>query len=366
MPDAEIIAIGTELLLGEIVDTNTSVLAKYLRDEGINIYRTMSVGDNVARIATAIRESLQRADIVITSGGLGPTVDDMTRDGVAQAFGVSTIFSEELWQLIQERFQKYGRPATDNNRRQAFLPANAQAIPNPVGTAPAFYVHQDGKLVVSLPGVPKELIYLYENAVRDLLARLYPSNGKVFLRTLHVSGMGESALDDLIGEFETLSNPTVGLAAHSGQIDIRLGAKASNQDEANVLLDDLEEKIKAAIGDAFVGIDSATLPVVVQKRLTELGVILRLEQTGFTGQHSAPPQAIILSSLPEVCDNCFRVRLIKNQGHCLLDINGMLLSRQLSTQRSYGGPMDMAEEWAMNILLDLIRRNLPEIGRENG
>src|SRR5512135_2170348 len=138
MPAAEIIAIGTELLLGEIQDTNTRYLARLLRDYGVDLYRTTIVGDNVDRIAHAIRESLSRCQIIITTGGLGPTVDDPTRQAVAMAAGTELEFQPQLWDQIQDRFERFGRNPTENNRRQAYIPRGAIAMENPVGTAPAF------------------------------------------------------------------------------------------------------------------------------------------------------------------------------------------------------------------------------------
>jgi nicotinamide-nucleotide amidase len=165
MPTAEIIAIGTELLLGEIQDTNTRYLARLLRDHGVDLYRTTIVGDNVERIAQAIRESLARCQIVITTGGLGPTVDDPTRQAAALAVGVDLEFRPELWDQIQDRFKRYNRPATENNRRQAFIPKGAIAVENPVGTAPAFIVETPTQAIVSLPGVTPEMEYLIKKAV---------------------------------------------------------------------------------------------------------------------------------------------------------------------------------------------------------
>lgn len=140
MPSAEIITIGTELLLGEIVDTNARFLARCLRDAGIDLYRTTTVGDNINRIAQAIQQSMERCEIIITTGGLGPTVDDPTRDAVALALGVDSVFHPELWDQIGKRFQRLGRLPTKNNRRQAYIPKGAQWLENPVGTAPIFFV----------------------------------------------------------------------------------------------------------------------------------------------------------------------------------------------------------------------------------
>ena len=169
--NAEIIAIGTELLLGEIVDTNTSVIARALRSIGIDLYRTAIVGDNPDRIAQAVREAAARSDAVITTGGLGPTVDDASRQGIALAVGLPTEFRPELWEQIQERFARYGRTPTENNRQQAMIPAGALAVENPVGTAPAFIVETPTSAVISLPGVPGEMSYLLETAVLPYLRR---------------------------------------------------------------------------------------------------------------------------------------------------------------------------------------------------
>src|SRR4030066_1722983 len=157
MPSAEIITIGTELLLGEIVDTNSHFIARCLRDAGIDLYRKTTVGDNVKRIAFAIQQALERCDIVITSGGLGPTVDDPTRDAVALAVGMTSEYHPELWEQIKARFLRYGRVPTENNRRQAYIPKGAIAIENPVGTAPIFIVELGNQVIISLPGVPREM-----------------------------------------------------------------------------------------------------------------------------------------------------------------------------------------------------------------
>ena len=156
MPTLEIITIGTELLLGEITDTNSTYIARTMRDHGIDIYRITTIGDNPNRIANTIKEGLQRADIIITTGGLGPTIDDPTRQAVADAVGRQLVFLDQLWEQIVERYKNFGRKPTENNRRQAYIPENAIPIHNPVGTAPCFIVEQDSKFIISLPGVPQE------------------------------------------------------------------------------------------------------------------------------------------------------------------------------------------------------------------
>ena len=173
MPNAEIITIGTEILLGEIVDTNAQYLARSLRDHGIDLFRTTSVGDNPQRIALAVQEGLRRSTIIITTGGLGPTVDDPTREAVALAIGVPTEFRPDLWDQVQARFRRYGRIPTENNRRQAYIPQGAIPVENPVGTAPCFIVEIDGRAIISLPGVPREMEYLMQHAIIPYLCERY-------------------------------------------------------------------------------------------------------------------------------------------------------------------------------------------------
>src|SRR5512133_1371412 len=225
MPSAEIITIGTEILLGEIVDTNSAYLARRLRDLNVDVFRTSTVGDNAQRIAALIRETLERTEIIITTGGLGPTVDDPTREAVSMAFGVETEFRPELWEQIEERMSRFGRKPTENQKRQAYIPKGAISVTNAVGTAPAFIVEQGGKCVISLPGVPREMEYLAENEVFPYLKKRYELSGLIKARVLHTAGMGEGAIDEKIGDLELLANPTVGLAAHYGMVDIRITDK---------------------------------------------------------------------------------------------------------------------------------------------
>src|SRR4030067_3500282 len=188
MPSGEIITIGTELLLGEIVDTNAPFLARCLRDAGIDLYRKTTVGDNIKRIAQVIQQAMERCEIVITTGGLGPTVDDPTRQAVALAVDAPVEFHPELWDQIQSRFKLFNRQPTENNRRQAYIPAGAQAILNPVGTAPAFLVEKNHKLTIALPGVPREMEYILEHSVLPILRERYQLQGLIKTRILHTVG----------------------------------------------------------------------------------------------------------------------------------------------------------------------------------
>jgi molybdenum cofactor synthesis domain-containing protein len=190
MPYSKIITIGTEILLVDIVDTNAHHLAQVLRQTGIDLYRKTTVGDNPQRIAQVIREALGRAEIMITTGGLGPTVDDPTRQAVALATDVEVEFHPELWEQIQARFQRYGRLPTENNRRQAFLPQGAIAVENPVGTAPAFIIETDGSAIIALPGVPRDGTPL-KRAVLPYLRQRFHLSGVIKTRVLHTAGVGD-------------------------------------------------------------------------------------------------------------------------------------------------------------------------------
>jgi len=250
---AEIIAIGTEILLGEITDTNSVFLAQKLRDLGINLYYMTSVGDNERRIADAIRLALSRADIVITCGGLGPTIDDMTRQGIATAAGRELIFQQNLYDQIVTRFANYKVKMTNNNRRQAFIPQGAIPIDNPVGTAPSFIVEQDSKIIISLPGVPREMKFLMTERITPYLLGKYKL-GIIRARILKTAGIGESSLDDMLGsDLLEQSNPSIGLAAHHGIIDIRITAKAQSPDEADALLEGAAQQVISRAGEYIFG-----------------------------------------------------------------------------------------------------------------
>src|SRR6185369_6662300 len=190
--NAEIVAIGTEILLGEITDTNSVFIAKALRDIGINLFFMTSVGDNEKRIADAIRIAMGRSDVVITCGGLGPTIDDMTRQGVAIATDRGLTFHQNLLDKIAERFTNFRAQMTENNQRQAFLPDNAILIENPVGTAPSFIVEHAGSVVISVPGVPREMKYLMTESVIPYLQEHFNlGKGIIKARVLRTAGIGE-------------------------------------------------------------------------------------------------------------------------------------------------------------------------------
>jgi competence/damage-inducible protein CinA-like protein len=244
MPSAEILTIGTELLLGEIVNTNTQVIALALRQIGVDVYRTSTIGDNSERISEIIQECLQRAELLIMTGGLGPTVDDPTRQAIANAYGLELDFHPDLWEGIVQRFSKYGIQPPENNKQQAYLPAGADSLPNPRGTAPGIHLAVNEKDIFALPGVPVEMEGMLNEQVVPRIRSKYGLTGVILIRNIRVDSIGESQIDALISDLEELSNPTVGLAASKGYVLIRLTAKAENEDLADALLLDLEGEIK--------------------------------------------------------------------------------------------------------------------------
>jgi nicotinamide-nucleotide amidase len=282
--NAEIIAIGTEILLGEITDTNSVYIARLLRDYGINLYFMTSVGDNRRRIAEAIRLAMSRAQLVITCGGLGPTVDDMTRQAVADATDRPLEFKEALLEQIAARFNSFKTRMTENNRQQAYVPAGAVVLENPVGTAPGFIVNHNGCDVICVPGVPREMKYLLSERAIPYLRQKYQL-GVIKARVLKTAGIGESMLDSVIGaDLLEAGNPTVGLAAHSGQVDVRITAKADTIEDALALIAATEAQLRERIGKHVFGVDDEKLETVLTALLEKTGQQIAIIEAGTGGR----------------------------------------------------------------------------------
>jgi len=307
--NAEVIAIGTEILLGDLTDTNSVFIARTLRDLGINLFFMTSVGDNEKRIADSIRIALGRAQIVITCGGLGPTIDDMTRQAVADATNRGLTFHQDLLDQIAERFKGFRSQMTENNKRQAYVPDNAIIIENPVGTAPSFVVEHAGGIVISLPGVPREMKFLMNEKVVPYLRQNFGITSQIIKeKILKVAGIGESALDDAIGtQLLEASNPTVGLAAHSGQVDVRIAAKADTTAQADLLIAEAEAEIRRRVGQYVFGIDNDTVEQALIDALRAQNAGLVIGEIGIdpviSGRlKNAPPEilkAVVAYPTPE-------------------------------------------------------------------
>jgi competence/damage-inducible protein CinA-like protein len=280
---AEIVTIGTELLLGEIVDSNAAHIAQQLAAIGVDHYFTTTVGDNESRIVLALQNALARADVVIATGGLGPTVDDVTREAVARVAGRELVFHPELLEQIAGFFQRRGVPMSANNRRQAYVPAGAMVVENPVGTAPAFVVELDLRAIICLPGVPYEMTFLLQERVLPYLCQRMGEAAVILTRQIHTVGIGESSVDQAITDLMHSRNPTVGTRAHPGQTDVCVTAKATTRSEALPLLADMEKQVRERLGAVVYGVDEETLPGVVIKALRERGLTLALAEAGTPG-----------------------------------------------------------------------------------
>ena len=382
MAIAEIITIGTELLLGEIQDTNSKFIARVLRDIGVDLYRLSTVGDNCSRISATINEAMTRSDIVITTGGLGPTVDDPTRQAVADAAGVPLVYRDDLWETIISRFERYQRKPTDNNKRQAYIPAGAMVINNEVGTAPAFVVEIDAKSIISLPGVPREMEFLMNNFVLNYLKTRYKLQDTVIKsRVLHTVSLGESAIDEIIGDMEELNNPTVGLLAHPGQTDIRVTAKAPSEHVADTMIAPIVEEIYQKLGKYIYGEDKETIAQAVSKLIIQKELRLAIIECGLDGEFINSVKPLLNKSFSsENLDVQLSVDSLKTLIKEYIDQKraDIILGAKLSPEnerrdldlvlyfngeykeisRSYGGPPGDAPIWTVNSGLDFIRRTL--------
>ena len=369
MPSAEIITIGTEILLGEIVDTNTRYIARVLRGMGVDLYRTITIGDNVERITSAIHDSMQRAEIVITTGGLGPTVDDPTREAVARAAGVELEFREDLWKQVITTIARYGRKPSENQKRQAYVPKGALGIPNPVGTAPCFIVEPDRNAVISLPGVPNEMEYILHASIIPYLQKRYKLDEIIKIRVLHCSGLGEGMIDEKIADLETLSNPTVGLAAHTGVVDIRIAAKAKNESEADAMIAKIENDIRERLGDVVFGTDEDKLVDVVLNTVAKRGWTLIGVESGLDGllARKIPHTASFPDLSPVSLMDALRKARAESNADAALGVSVYMEERAAEmalitpngekTHRiTYGGPPRSLPRWSVNLALDWLRR----------
>lgn len=281
----EIVTTGTELLLGEIVDTNAVFLAKQLRQIGANLYYKTTVGDNRQRLADILRLGLSRSDVILVTGGLGPTVDDITREAVADATGLPLEQRPEIVDHLQAIFARWQRHPTANNMRQTFLPRGATMLANPIGTAPGFIAENTNGAIICMPGVPSEMKQMMaEQVIPYLRQRMGHSSGVIVSRLLHTVGLGESAIDDRIGHLMTGANPTVGLAAHVGSADVRIAARAATPAEAAALIAPVETEIRRRLGVGIYGVDDEELAGVTSALLRHRGEHLALLETNTRGQ----------------------------------------------------------------------------------
>ena len=328
MINSEIITVGTELLLGQILDTNTQYLSQKMLEIGINVRYKTSVGDNIEDITEAIKIAKNRCDLIITTGGLGPTLDDVTREAVAKVAGVKLEFKKELLGQIREIFNRLGYNMPENNKRQAFIPEGSIPIPNRLGTAPGFIKEIDNVPVICLPGVPRELRFLMENEVIPWLKKRF-SLGKEIIqyKVLKVVGIGESKVDRLIGDvIKNSENPKIGLLVSDGEIKIRITARAKDTGDAYSLIKPVVEEIKKRLGKKIYGEDEDIFEEVIESLLKERDLTLSILET-FSGGRAAQKLFLISSS------RLIEVRVI-NDKRILEEMIGKEI-RNLNTEISF-------------------------------
>lgn len=276
---AELIMIGTELLLGQTVDTNAAYIAEQLAANGINVYFKATVGDNWTRLTGVLAQALTRADIVITSGGLGPTEDDLTREVVSAVLRRPLVEDEGALAQIESWFARSNRPMPASNRKQALVPEGAHIIGNSRGTAPGFIVEHDDKIVACLPGVPHEMKAMLDNDLLPFLRQRYGLNGSLYSRNLKFYGIGESALEEQLRDLLHMTNPTVAPYASTAEVKVRLTARAGTADEAERLFAPIEQEIVRRVGEYMYGAGDDTMESVTGRALMKAGWTVALAES---------------------------------------------------------------------------------------
>ena len=326
MASVEILAVGTELLLGQLVDTNTAHIAQTLAETGVDVYGTHAVGDNQARIAAAISAALERADGVITTGGLGPTVDDLTKEAVCDALGCDCELDTEALENIEEIFRRSKREMRENNRKQAEIPAGATVLRNDRGTAPGFIIRRpDGKFVASMPGVPDEMRPMLESGVLPWLRAHFSLASVIHTRVLHTINIAESEIDHRIDDlFRTLENPKIAVLAHSARCDVKIMAKAASQDAARDLIAPIEFTISKRLAGHIYGVDDQTLAGAVLTMLAHTEQTMSVAESCTGGQLAAAITAVPGSSKSFMGGVVAYDNFVKEQ---LLGVNKATLTR---------------------------------------
>ncbi|HTS76607.1 MAG TPA: competence/damage-inducible protein A [Bryobacteraceae bacterium] len=279
MHNAEIIAVGSELLAHDKLDTNSLFITEQLNALGVEVGRKVVVGDDRARLTAAVRQAIDNAEIVVLSGGLGPTEDDLTRDAVAAALGRELIFSDEILGWIEQRFRQINRKMADINRRQAYLVESAEPLPNPRGTAPGQWIDLGSRVVMLLPGPPGELKPLFVNECVPRLQRFLPPQ-VIRTRFYRVAGMGESDLDALIAPVYTrVANPTTTILSGPSDIQVHLRARGANAEDAEALLEAIAPEIERLLGDRIYSRNGDLLETVIGEMLRQRGATLSVAES---------------------------------------------------------------------------------------
>ena len=275
---AELIAVGTEILLGNIVNTDAQVISQGLSELGIDVFYQTVVGDNPERLERVIREARERAEIIVTTGGLGPTLDDLTKETLARVFGKKMVLHEPSLERIRAFFREIGREMTPNNEKQAWLPEDCTVFENDWGTAPGCAFEADGTHVIMLPGPPRECEPMFRQCAMRYLYRL--AGGCIVSHNVRVFGLGESNMEAILHDrMEQMTNPTIAPYAKTGECFVRVTAKADTAEEAERLCRPVVDEVVSTIGDVVYGVDVDSLEAVVGKLLEEKGLTLAVAES---------------------------------------------------------------------------------------
>ena len=299
---AEILNVGSEILIGDILNTNAKYLSTILSDMGFDVLWHTTVGDNEKRLKFAIENALKRSDLLVITGGLGPTKDDITKEVVASTLGRELFEDEEVRRQIEKKFEARGEKATENNFKQSLVIKGSKVFKNHYGTAPALAISDEGKIILLLPGPPLELKSIFENDVVSYLKDY--TDSIIFSKNIHIYGLAESLVDEKVSDFLVQTNPSVGIYAKEGEVRLRVTAKAKNKKECEEMVDDVVEKIKERLGEYIYGIDILNMGNSLVKTFLEKNRTLAVAESCTGG--------FISSKIVEIagCSKIFRLGVV--------------------------------------------------------
>ena len=320
---AEIISIGTEILMGEIVDTNSGYLAAELAKIGVEVRWVTKVGDDPDRLHEVIKRGWNRSDVTITTGGLGPTSDDLTRESIARVMGEDMVVQDDLLANLKAQFEGRGVPMPATNIKQATLIASAEVVLNPMGTAPGWWVNRGDRVIIAMPGPPRELSRMWDNELAPKLRSMNPDVA-IVTRTLKTFGISEGGLDEMLSPLFKSENPNLGIYSKQDGIHLRAIATAATESEARALILPMEQEIRRIVGQAIWGLDDETAVTQVIDALKRVGKTVGIIE-GFTG-------GLLTSSMNEA------------PGYSDVVAGSIVASNAVALQR-YGVPQEVSNTW---------------------
>ena len=348
----EIVNVGTELLMGEVTNTSFQYIAEQLRYLGIDLYYQATVGDNHQRLEGVLRNALQRAQLVITTGGLGPTTDDITIEVIAKALNLPLELNE-YWLAYLERITgKYGLKLTENNKKQAYLPAGAIPLANDKGTAPGVYLEHQGKIIIALPGPPNEMKNIFQREVIPRLREKQPSI-QLFSRLFRMIGIGEAALETKIRDLiDNQTNLTLALYAKLGEVHLRLAVKANSKEEAADIFAPIEKQLQERIGEYIYGYDEESLEETVGKLLLQQGLTLACAEScsgGLLGSRitNTPGSSAYFLGGIVAYDNSLKEKILRVEGQVLRTYGAV--SKETAIQMARGAIAATGADVAISI-----------------